>query len=398
MEVCQFVYCLLSRTRKISALPGLHDWEEYMDVEKVDEFDSISPDDFLRNHSFGSTLHGRNDGSGRTFREQCRKFMDRLVDAILGQQPVTGEFSQGLYAFCPELLLEGDDHHMLSLFSKLVRVLESSGCLSSSESRTAVEEYSTFVVDARRRHEDCGASAESVVDVQQYLLSDYSFLSRKSLVRVFKLCCLIALKPRVDYPSVDFGLTSCQVSEWVIASCISGVQSCVSASDFKLSSFFTKFTMKEVRDAIDGSQSFMSNAGYDPWAGICSEGQAAFVKRYADLFKTRVDRKRGEVSQQTCSLDALNPALRSGGEDDVSSAVLSDSVVSAASLPPMPSSSDTSSFRRSKTRVHSSLAFLLGRKKDASRGGFEVIPDPVSVVKKKSKKSASKVGGSSSKK
>ena len=202
-----------------------------MDAEKVDEFDSISPDDFLRNHSFGSILHGRNDGSGRAFREQCRKFMDRLVDAILGQQPVTGEFSQGLYAFCPEFLLEGDDHHMLGLFSKLVRVLESSGCLSSSESRTAVEEYSTFVVDARRRHEDCGASAENVVDVQQYLLSDYSFLSRKSLVRVFKLCCLVALKPRVDYPSVDFGLTSCQVSEWVIASCISGVQSCVSASD-----------------------------------------------------------------------------------------------------------------------------------------------------------------------
>ena len=61
--------------------------------------------------------------------EQCRKFMERLVDAILGQQPVTGEFSQGLYAFCPELLLEGDDRHMLGLFSKLIRVLESSGCL-----------------------------------------------------------------------------------------------------------------------------------------------------------------------------------------------------------------------------------------------------------------------------
>ena len=209
---------------------------------------------------------------------------------------------------------------------------------------------------------------------------------------------MVALKPRVDYPSVDLGLTNCQVSEWVIASCISGVQSCVSASDFKLSSFFTKFTMKEVRDAIDASQSFMTNAGYDPRTGICSEGQAAFVKRYTGLFETRVDRKRGEVSQQTCAPVVLNPGLGSGGDDDVSSAVLSDSVASAASLPPMLSSSDTSSFRRSKTRVHSSLASLLGRKKDASRGGFEVIPEPVNMVKKKSKKSASKSGESSSKK
>ena len=369
-----------------------------MDVEKVDEFDSISPDDFLRNHSFGSTLHGRTDGSGRTFREQCRKFMDRLVDAILGQQPVTGEFSQGIYAFCPELLLEGDDRHMLGLFSKLIRVLESSGCLSSSESSTAVEVYSTFVVDARRRHGDCGASAEDIADVKQYLLSDYSFLSRKSLVRLFKLCCLVALKPRVDYPSVDPGLTNCQLSEWVLATCISGVQNCVSASDFKLSSFFTKFTMKEVRDAIDASQSLMTSAGYDPWTGICSEGQAAFVKRYSGLFKARIDRKRGEGSQQSCAPDVLKQGLRSGGDDDVSSAVLSDSVASAVSLPPMPSSSDTSSCRRSKMRVHSSLASLLGRKKDASRGGFEVIQEPMKVVKKKSKKSASRSGESSSKK
>ena len=51
MEVYQFVYCLLSRTRKISSLPDLHNWEVYMDMEKVDEFDSISPVDFLRDHS-----------------------------------------------------------------------------------------------------------------------------------------------------------------------------------------------------------------------------------------------------------------------------------------------------------------------------------------------------------
>ena len=121
-----------------------------MHVKKVDEFERISPADYLHNHPFGSTLQSRNDGSGRTFREQYRKFMDRLVDAMLAQQPVTGTFSQGLYAFGSEMLLEGDDCPMLDVFRKLVRVLESSGCVSSSESKIAVEEYSTFVVYARR--------------------------------------------------------------------------------------------------------------------------------------------------------------------------------------------------------------------------------------------------------
>ena len=119
-----------------------------MDVEKVDKFECISPPDYLRNHPLGSTLQ---------------------------------------ITYC----------HMLDLFCKLVRVLESIGCVSSSESRIAVEEYSTFVNDARRQHGNCGASAEDFADVRHYLLSDCSYLSRKTLSRVFRLCCLVALKPRV---------------------------------------------------------------------------------------------------------------------------------------------------------------------------------------------------------
>ena len=99
MEVCQFVYCLLSRTRKIGSLPDLNDWEEYMDEQRVDEFENVAVCNFLSNQSFGVVLQNRKDGDGRVFREQCLKFMDRLVDAILAQQPVTGEFSRGLYAF-----------------------------------------------------------------------------------------------------------------------------------------------------------------------------------------------------------------------------------------------------------------------------------------------------------
>ena len=182
MEVCQFVYYLLSRTRKIGSLPWLNNWEEYMDEQRVDEFESVASSDFLHNHSFGTVLQSRRDSDGRAFREQCVKFMDRLVAAILAQQPVTGEFSCGLYAFCPELLLEGDNYRMLELFRKLVRVLESSGCVTALESRTAVEEYSTFVVVARKRHLSGGCSAEDISDNMQYLLSDYRFLSRKPYV------------------------------------------------------------------------------------------------------------------------------------------------------------------------------------------------------------------------
>ena len=297
-------------------------------------------------------------------------------------------------AYCPELLLEGDDYHMLELFRKLVHVLESSGCVTALESRTPVEENSTFVVDARKRPVSSGSSAEYIADVRQYLLSDYSFLSRKALCRVFMLCCLIVLKPRSDFPAVDIASTSCQVPEWVVTTYVCGVQSSVSAADFKLGTFFTKFTMKEVRDSIDASRSFMSQADFDPWAGICSGGQSAFVECSTGMFNARVSRKRGGTSQHTSVFDESIRGVCPGGDDGSSAEALSDSAASAVSATPVPSSSGSSCFRQSKAPIHSSLASILGRKKDVSKSS-----DPVEKKSKKgSKRSAKKSGGSSSKK
>ena len=364
----------------------MNNWEEYMDEQRVDEFESVALSDFLLNHSFGAVLQSRKDSDGRAFREQCVKFMDRLVDAILAQQPVTGEFSCGLYAFCPELLLEGDDRHMLELFRKLVRVLESSGCVSAVESRTAVEEYSTFVVEARKRHASGGSSAEDISDIVQCLLSDYSFLSRKALCRAFKLFCLNVLKPRGDFLAVDISFAKNQVPEWVVTTCICGVQSSFSSADFKLATFFTKFTMNEVRDSINAAQTFMSQVDFDSWTGICSGGQAAFVERYNGLFNARVNSKCGGTSQQVSTFDEFSRGGRLDGNDGFSAAALSDSSTSAVFAPPVSSSSGSSSFRRSKAPIHSSLASLLGRKKDVSTSGGQ----DEKKTKKKSKKYAVK--------
>ena len=101
-EVCQFVYCLLIRSRKVSSLPALNDWESYMEPSKLQAFEKVSTDDFLQNYEFGAELHRSNTDEAREFRNRCREFVDRLVDVILGQQVVSSDFFQGLYCFCPE--------------------------------------------------------------------------------------------------------------------------------------------------------------------------------------------------------------------------------------------------------------------------------------------------------
>ena len=74
-EVCQFVYCLLIRSRKVSSLPALNDWESYMEPSKLQAFEKVSTDDFLQNYEFGAELHRSNTGEAREFRNRCREFV-----------------------------------------------------------------------------------------------------------------------------------------------------------------------------------------------------------------------------------------------------------------------------------------------------------------------------------
>ena len=83
MELCSFIYCLLSRSRKVSILPELNAWDEYMDPAKIASFELVETWEFLRNHDFGETLENAKGGGAREFRGHCREFVDQLVEGIL---------------------------------------------------------------------------------------------------------------------------------------------------------------------------------------------------------------------------------------------------------------------------------------------------------------------------
>ena len=373
MEICQFVYCLLSRTRQNSGLPELHDWETYMDVSKIEAFKKIDTADFLLSHDFGEELQRGKTGEMQEFRNRCREFMDRLVDVLLESNLVSSDFLQGAYSFCPELLLEGDDRYIFRLFSKLVRVLERSGALSSEEAKSGSEEFVTFVVDARRRHADAERSAESIVDVMSYFLADYSFLARKDLCKILKLCCLVMRRPAFDYPEVNISLKDCSIPASMIASCLRGVQSYVRNPDFKLGVFFSQHTMDFVRDAISGAREFMSSSNFDPWNRLCVGDRAEFIQRYSELFKTHIDRRKEESYQR---FRVANQRVHRGAVDvNVFSSSSCGCGASGGSTPAKSSPSKTSSKR---PRAQSS--------KDGSSGA--------SSVKKASKKQSSSISSS----
>ena len=148
--------------------------------------------------------------------------------------------SQGLYAFCPELLFGG----MTSLFStfllSLLLVLLDVVCCEVVSSKT---ELLSYVVEARRHHSKSGVSIGDIKDIRVYLLRQYSFQSRHCLTIVFQLCCLFIELPDEAPVPIEFDFGECLFRPGVLTSCLRSVQSFVSCAVYEQSTFFTETTM-----------------------------------------------------------------------------------------------------------------------------------------------------------
>ena len=198
-----------------------------MNVEKVAEFPPIAMESFLAGSDFGRELLAGKTSEFGTFRVRCREFLDRLIVVILKSPSASSRVSRGFYSFCPELLLEGDGQLVFRLFSDLCRILESCGALLSDESKAAVEEFSSYVVEKRSQHEASTGVASEIPDVVSLLLRDFGFQARVHGCRVLKLCVLITGRPRENYPAVTFDLSGSKLSEKKFRECLLLVQSYV---------------------------------------------------------------------------------------------------------------------------------------------------------------------------
>ena len=80
--------------------------------------------------------------------------------------------------------------------------------LSREESNAAVDEYNAYVIEKRRQHSRLERSASTIPDVRRYLLDDFGFQSRRHVLRVFRLCCLLVGEPNHECPplTIDLGV------------------------------------------------------------------------------------------------------------------------------------------------------------------------------------------------
>ena len=104
-----------------------------MDVDKIAGFPAMAPEDFLGQCDFGRSLLSVKTSEMTKFRTRCREFIDRLAVLIAESASSKSVASKGLYSFCPELMLEGDDNAAFAFFSELCRVLMKCNAIASDE-------------------------------------------------------------------------------------------------------------------------------------------------------------------------------------------------------------------------------------------------------------------------
>ena len=320
-ELCRFIYALMMKVCSAGGLPVIHDWQEFMCKEKFVDFPRLPMDQFLSGHSFGKLLAEAKSSEGRDFRRDCYSFIVRLIELLLETTCCTSTVARGLCCFCPELLLEGDDVAVFSLYADLVGVLMSCGYLVSDVVNASIDEFRSYVVEARRHHCASGMAASDIPSIMGYLLKDFAFQSRHNLLRVFKLCCLIVAGRTRVVPDVNLEVAECQVPQEVVRSCVRIVQSFVLSEGYQHQHLFTSSTLDQVREDISGASAFMGSSYYSPWESILGDGVEEYIGHIRSRYAKHLSQKRKECDSFYEESNKVNRQLLA----DASSAVASTS-------------------------------------------------------------------------
>ena len=172
-ELCNFVYCLLLKTKDIADLSGLMEWEECMDVSRITALPNASMVTFLMSCDYGKRLSAGETIEVMNFRVLCRDFMNRLAVLTVESVCVKSGVSRCLHSFCPEIMLEGEDYTIFGRFLDFCKLLVFCGVVTCDESKAAIEDYTSYIVEKRRPHSAADRASSDIPDVMSFLLRTF---------------------------------------------------------------------------------------------------------------------------------------------------------------------------------------------------------------------------------
>ena len=227
----------------------------------------------------------------REFRVKCQECIDRFVFLILDNVTVTSGISRGLYSFCPEIMLEGDDQHVFGLFNSLCELFLTCNVLSPDELKAASAEYRSYVEERRRHHEKSTYAASEIQDVVQFLLRDFGFQFRTHILRLSKIYCLIVRTPDSNPSSVTIDLIGSTLNQVMVQNCVLIVQSHVLCSGFN-PQFFSGSLLDAVQKLLRMQDVVFVGGDVDVLKNFRLSDVIDFVDRYKSLFRSYLLERR----------------------------------------------------------------------------------------------------------
>ena len=184
-ELARFIYCLLQKIKKTSALPLAEQWEEYV-VPNHSRFPAIDDKDFL----VGTRVMAALGKVGthflqKEFRRDARRFLEVFVNCVLSTVAARSVIGQGLNCFCPAIVVGGDDVAPLQLFNKLFDGLLKKGWTRGSEVEACRAEYQSFVQEQRQPERSSTRSRPNVGDVLSFCSAQAGFRARRHVYKVY---------------------------------------------------------------------------------------------------------------------------------------------------------------------------------------------------------------------
>ena len=280
-EFCFFYWSVLSKVKKLSELPEIDAWSEYVGKplttwSNIPYVECLVGEPIVMKVLSGCTVAVR-----RSFLRESQSMLMAFLRVLNESRFMRSRLSSSLSCFSPDMLLLGDESYAVELFRDLVAVYQECGRLTAVEAEGACNEFKSFLVELRRRNRRV---VSTITDAFSFMRESDAFNCRDHLSRVVRLSSVLVVPRETTYPDVDISLSGIAVPSKILTSAILSVQSYVSFSGFSSGELLTKDCLDDLKANLPAGKTFIENAAFSPWTSVYLHSHRELYRGLRDRF------------------------------------------------------------------------------------------------------------------
>ena len=263
-DFCFFYWSLLGKVKKVSQLPSVDNWFEYID-QPLTNWANVTASECLRAEpSILSALRGFDDAARRSFLRDCQLYLLEFLKQLGSSNYANSRIARSLSCLSEDMLVCGDAEYVVDLFQDLVTCLQEGGYLSGLDRESSVNEFKSLVVELRERSVD----PARIPDIFTYLEASEVYQCRSHVKQVVRLLRVIVSPTASAMPSVDVSMSGIGLPVSAIRSGLSAVQSFVLHPKFVSNDLLTVECLEELKVNLPAGHQFLARTSFDVCDGV----------------------------------------------------------------------------------------------------------------------------------